>query len=48
MRLVSDFYIAAHFVAQSPWNGRLYESQEEAINDLKTSPHKDQLYIINI
>ena len=48
MKLTSDFFVAAHQYSQSPCNARLYESQDEAINDLKESPHKNQLYIMKL
>lgn len=48
MRLVSDFYVLGHQFSDSTWNGRLYESAQEAVDDLKDSPHKSVLYVMKL
>ena len=48
MRIVSEFFVLSHQYSDSPWNAKLYESPEEALEDVKDSPHKSYLYVIKL
>jgi hypothetical protein len=48
MQYISNFYVLSHQYSDSPWNAKLYESVEEAVNDLKDSPHRNVLYVMKL